>query len=210
MKIISLELYGIIPVNAYICYDEKTMCGVIIDPGAEVERILSALKKENIKIEKILLTHGHFDHIGAALALSEAVGAPICMGEGGAEYAKNPQANLSTSTGREIVLPHVTELKAGEIVPLENAPTVKLSVISTPGHTADGTTYYATDYKVAFVGDTIFAGSYGRTDFYGGDENILLTSIKEKILALPEGTVLLSGHSEPTTVAAEKARPWYR
>ena len=210
MKIISLSLNGLIPVNSYICFDETTRCGVIIDPGAEAERILSLLREKDISIEKILLTHGHFDHLGAAAAVSQATGAPICMGECGAEYAANPAWNLSAMIGQKIILSEITTIAEGEIVPLNNAPSVQLTVIATPGHTLDGTVYYAAQDNVAFVGDTIFAGSHGRTDLYGGDEKILLQSIKEKILTLPPTTVLLSGHSEPTDVAQERKCPWYR
>lgn len=210
MKIISLALNGLIPVNAYICFDATTHHGVIIDPGAEADRILSLLREKNIFIEKILLTHGHFDHMGAAVAVAQTTGASICMGKYGAEYAANPAWNLSAVMGQKIILPDVTTLAEGETVPLDNAPSVQLTVIATPGHTLDGTVYYAAQDNVAFVGDTIFAGSYGRTDLYGGDEKVLLSSIKEKILTLPPSTALLSGHSEPTDVERERKCPWYR
>ena len=102
----------------------------------------------------------------------------------------------------------MTYLDDGDIA-LNANPKFKVKLISVAGHTTDGAIYYSENDKIAFVGDSIFLGSYGRTDFPGGNEKILFANIKNKILTLPNDTILLSGHSEPTTVANEKRREWF-
>ena len=207
--IITAEVIGYIPVNAYIFADDNTRRGFLIDPGAEEGRLLRLIEDNGIVVEKILLTHGHFDHMGAAEALSQKLGVPVCMRREGRRYAEDPMWNLSALCGREIRLKDVTYLEDDGYVALEEDENFRLKVIPLPGHTLDGAVYYAEREKTAFVGDSVFKGSYGRTDFFGGDEAALLQNIVEKILSLPSDTVLCSGHSDPTTVEAESGRPYF-
>ena len=202
--ILTVEVYEYIPVNAYFYIDDETRHGFLIDPGAQAEKLLKIIDEKHFVIEKILLTHGHFDHIGAVEELQKKLNVEVCMQKNGRDYVENPNWNLS----QKITLKDVKYLDDGEIF-LNVNPNFKLELISTPGHTTDGAIYYSAADKIAFVGDSIFLGSYGRTDFPGGDEKILFESIKQKILTLPDETILLSGHSEPTTVANEKTRFWY-
>lgn len=197
-------------VNAYFYIDDKTNHGFLIDPGAEPEKLLRIIDEKNFVIEKILLTHGHFDHLGAVNAIRTKIDLNVVMHKDGRIYAENADWNLSSHFGSNITLDNVTYLDDGAEIDLSVNPDFKVKLISVAGHTADGAIYYAEKDGVAFVGDSIFLGSYGRTDFPGGDEKALFKNIKTKIFALPDDTVLLSGHTPPTTVAAEKTRIWFK
>lgn len=199
-----------ITTNCYIYADNDTKHGFLIDPGAQAKKLLELIEEKGLTIEAILLTHGHFDHIGAVSEIQEQLKIPVYMGEQGMLYAENPVWNLSAQTEEPILLKDVTYLKDGSVIRLKNTPSFQVKLINLPGHTADGVMYYAEADGAAFVGDSIFQGSYGRTDLYGGDEQALLEGIRTRVLTLPDDTLLLSGHSAPTTVADEKVRPWYQ
>lgn len=220
--ILSIEVQGPILTNCYLYADDETHHAFLIDPGFEPERILAVVREKGLTVEKILLTHGHFDHIGAACEVARALGVPICASGRSRKYLTDAAWNLSAQffppDGFTIPEDDVTYLEDGETVALE-CGSLSLRLVPTPGHTEDGTMYVSGNAfdahadgmapRVAFVGDTIFRASYGATHFPGGDERTLLTSIREKILTLPDDVYLLSGHSAPTTVREEKTRPWY-
>ena len=200
-----------IATNCYIYASDKTKRGWIIDPGAEADKLLRFVADKGITIEKILLTHGHFDHISAAPQLQQAWGGiEICMQKNGCQYAQNPQWNLSAMNGEPVVLDHVTYIEDDSEIVLSDDDSMRVRMLPVPGHTSDGCLYYSEADGVAFVGDSVFRDSYGRTDMYGGDEETLLHSIVANVLTLPDDTVLLNGHTEPTTVAYEKKQPWYQ
>lgn len=206
MKIIPVPVCEYIDEFAYF-YASDDNFAALIDPGAEADKLKNIAEKYDLKLKAILITHGHADHIGAAAELAKFYDAPIYIGVGGKSYVSDPKKNLSHFMGTPIEFDDVVEKNDGDIIEIgENG---KLKVIATPGHTLDGATYYDEANGVAFVGDTIFEGSYGRTDFYGGNEETLHKSIKEKIFALPDDTKLFSGHSRPTTVEVEKTRSFY-
>ncbi len=198
-----------ITTNCYIYADNDTKHGFLIDPGAQAGKLLELLEEKGLTIEAILLTHGHFDHIGAVNEIQNKLRLPVYMGEQGRLYAENPVWNLSAQTEAPILLHNVTYLPDGAVISLKDKPDFQVKLLNLPGHTADGVIYYAKADGAAFVGDSIFQGSYGRTDMYGGEE-ALLKGIRTRILTLPDDTLLLSGHSAPTTVAEEKVRPWYQ
>ena len=188
--------------NTYFYIDDKTLHGFLIDPGAQADKILEIIHEKNFVIEKILITHGHIDHIGAVNDIQAELKIPAIMIEGGEIYAKNPTKNLS----RFII---ESDYKLNDVADNENITLEKnfdfgVKIISAPGHTTDGAIYYAAKNNLAFVGDTIFKMGRGRTDFPGGNEKILLATIQKKIFTLPDETILLSGHGEFTTVKAEK------
>lgn len=202
--IFQVEVYGVFATNCYFYIDDETNGGFLIDPGAQADKLLKIISEKNFTIEKILLTHGHFDHIGAAAEIQQKLNIPICMQKNGGDYVKNPVWNLSAACDLNITLENVTYLEDYSEIILSANENFKLQMIPCPGHTTDGAIFYSEKDGVAFVGDTIFLGTYGRTDFYGGDAPTLFKSIKEKIFTLPDETVLLSGHTPPTTVQAEK------
>ncbi len=191
------ETYG------YFYIDEKTKHGFLIDPGAEADRILRMIHKNGWTIEKILLTHGHFDHTGAVKELSETLNIPYMIHRNGERYLKDIRLNLSSFCNRNIILNQAQYFDEGDIIGLEGNEDFALRVIHTPGHTPDSVVFYNQEDQVAFVGDTIFKGSIGNTGYPGGDPKLLQNSIVNRIFSLPEDTKLYSGHSEMTTVGIE-------
>lgn len=209
-----VPVQGPILTNSYLYADDATQHAFVIDPGFEPERIVAAVRDKGLTVERVLVTHGHFDHIGAARDVAQTLGVPICAGERSRGYFADPTYNLSRQflppDGFTIPEDEVTFLADDAVISLAEG-SLALRLVPTPGHTEDGVMYVAeAEPHLAFVGDTIFLASYGATHFPGGDERTLLTSIKERILTLPDDTYLLSGHSEPTTVGEEKGRSWYQ
>ncbi|MBQ9663489.1 MAG: MBL fold metallo-hydrolase [Oscillospiraceae bacterium] len=186
--------------------DDHSLHGFLIDPGAEAGRLLDLIQREGWTIEKILLTHGHFDHTGAVSQLREMLDIPVLAHENADRYLLDPKMNLSAFCVGNWIVKDVDCLKDGDRAALSGNPAFALKTIYTPGHTTDSVIYYSERDGIAFVGDTIFKGSIGEYRYPGGDRNTLLKSIRERIFTLPENTVLYSGHSGETTVKAEMRR----
>jgi len=170
----------------------------VIDPGAEPESILGKLEKLSLTPTAILLTHGHFDHIGAVNALQAAFpGLPVYVGEKDIPVLTHPMNQCPPD------YPPIT--KPSNIRPADNGNgPADIEVIQTPGHTPGGVCYHFRKLGVLYSGDTLFAGSVGRTDLPGGDMATLLRSI-ERLIVLPGETRVVPGHGPETTIAAEKA-----
>ena len=202
---------GPFPTNAYFYVDDSTQHSFLIDPGYEASKLLRVIENRKLIVEKILLTHGHFDHIGAVDELQGKLNVPVFMQKNGRDYVKNTDMNGSKSfyAPPTVINGEVTYLEDNSEIALSNNPDFKLKLIPVPGHTTDGAIYYSERDGVAFVGDSIFYGSIGRTDLPGGNYDILISNLKRKVLTLPDDTILLSGHSEPTTVSEEKSRSWF-
>ena len=207
---ILTRIVGAMATNAYFYIDDTTRCGFLIDPGAEADALLKIIGERGWTIEKILLTHGHYDHIGAVPELQAALDVEVCMQKNGRRYAENPGWNMSAYFGEDMTLGDVTYLDDFSAITLAANPAFGVKMIPLAGHTTDGAIYCCAAESIAFVGDSIFLGSYGRTDFPGGNESELFANLKSRVLTLPDDTILLSGHSAPTTVAQEKFRPWFR
>ena len=211
LQCVAFEV-NMIQENCYLLWD-ATREAVLVDGGAfypeERAYIDAFIAEHDLRLVHLLITHGHFDHIGAVNELQAVLQIPVYMGEKGMLYAENPVWNLSSQTEDPIVLKDVTYLADHAVIALKEKPSFQLELLDLPGHTADGVIYYTKEDGAAFVGDSIFQGSYGRTDMYGGDEEALLRGIRERILTLPDDTLLLSGHSAPTTPAEERGRSWY-
>lgn len=200
----ELTVYGVYAENCYFYIDEVSKAGFIIDPGAQAGIILDVIRRNGWKIEKILLTHGHFDHIGAAELLREQLVAPIYVYPADAPYLSDTRLNLSASSPHPVTVAHYEELYDGEVIRLKENSGFYLKVIHTPGHTPGSVTYHSPAEHAAFVGDLLYEHGPGLTHFPGGDRQTLAKSIIDKIFTLPDDTVLLSGHSSPITVAQEK------
>lgn len=200
----ELEVQGVFAENTYFYIDAHTKSGFLIDPGAQAGLIYDVIVRNGWHIEKILLTHGHFDHFGAAELLREKLVSPIYIYTPDARYLTDPYLNLSANSGEPMTVPHYEELYDSEIIRLKANSGFYLKVISTPGHTPGSVVFYSLEESVAFVGDTLYQHGPGLTNFPGGNRYDIEDSIVNKILTLPDDTVLLSGHSSPITVAEEK------
>lgn len=200
LKILSL-IVGELGVNCYIPYCEQTRQCVVIDPGGSVDRILGLIKENNLQLKYILLTHGHFDHIGAVNELKEKTGARVAVHPEDSEMLMDPAKNLSSFVGGEpINVSADIMVEDGMELQVSN---IKLQVIHTPGHTKGGVSYLGDG--VIFTGDTLFAGSIGRTDLPGGNYRILIKSIREKLLVLDDNLVIYPGHGPSSTIGNEYA-----
>ena len=199
IRVFAMEV-GPLAVNAYIVERAGTRRAVVIDPGGDGEEILAQVAARGLAVEKILLTHGHFDHVGAVRLLRERTGAPVHVHP--ADVARmtgaSRQGMLFGLSVHDPPPPDVL-VQEGDSVPFQDRA---FRVAHTPGHTPGCVSYILGD--TAFVGDLIFAGSIGRTDLPGGDHEQLLESVRTKIFTLPDETVLFPGHGPATTVGREK------
>ncbi|KXG78206.1 putative metallo-hydrolase [Fervidicola ferrireducens] len=186
--------------NCYILADDHKNA-VVIDPGAEPHTILKEIEDQNLKVEWIILTHGHVDHIGAVEEVKNSTGAKVAIHEKDAKMLVSSQENLSFYMGHSIAQPPADkELKGMEVI---NVGELTLEIIWTPGHTPGSICIKAG--KLLFTGDTLFAGSIGRTDFPGGSYEEIINSIKTKLLILDEDVRVLPGHGSESTIGVEKA-----
>jgi len=191
--------------NAFLYIDQHTQHGFLFDPGAEAEKILHVIKSQGYHIEKIFITHGHFDHIGAVQKIRNELNIPVYMHELGREYMQNARMNLSALCNRHILVDDVHYVQSSETFELLANSEFKIKMTHIPGHAMGHAMYYNVQDKVAFVGDTIFKDQIGTTQYEGGNEHDLKQSLK-LILSLPDDVVLYTGHSDKTTVGDEKKR----
>ncbi|MDH7498143.1 MAG: MBL fold metallo-hydrolase [Syntrophomonadaceae bacterium] len=192
---------GAIAANCYVIGCEETMEAAVIDPGGSASAILRLIESLKVAVKYIINTHGHIDHIGANRQLKEATGAMILIHADDAKMLTNPASNFSMFMGRSITSPPPDQLLAhGDIIRVGS--TIELEVIHTPGHSPGGICL-KTD-NIIFSGDTLFAGSIGRTDFPGGSYATLIRSIQERILCYDDNVVVYPGHGPATTVGWER------
>jgi len=190
---------GSFAANCYLVACDETREGVIIDPGAEAKHILSLVEKEKISVKHIINTHGHVDHVGANEEVRAGLGAPILIHEADGEMCKKPHASLAAFVGKVKLAEPDRLLKDGDMI---KAGTLEFKVIETPGHTKGSVSLLVGG--VLFTGDTLFAGSIGRTDLPGGSFDEIIRSIKEKLLVFPDETVVYPGHGPESTIGDEK------
>ena len=199
--IVETIVVGPLQVNCYLVGCEKSRVAAVIDPGDDVERIIEVLKKVDLKAAYIINTHEHFDHVGGNKRLHEATGAQILAHSASAEEITNISSRaLLWGMRAEDSPPVDRQLEEGDLVNIGESVTLK--VLSTPGHSLGSISLVGAG--VAFVGDLIFAGSIGRTDFPGGDYETLIRSVREKIFPLGDDVVLYSGHGPATSVGRER------
>ena len=174
---------------------------IAIDPGGDADLILRLIESEGLTVTAIVNTHGHGDHIGANADLKARFDCPIMIHVADADFLTDPMLNLSGCFGEETALSPAADRLLQDGDEIEVGP-VTFRVIHTPGHTPGGICLY-TDGRL-FAGDTLFAGSVGRTDFPGGSMDHLITGIREKLLVLPDDTIVYPGHGPTTTIGDEK------
>jgi glyoxylase-like metal-dependent hydrolase (beta-lactamase superfamily II) len=190
-------------VNCYLLWNPQSLEGLIIDPGAEPDEIVQEIDEFEIMPRAILLTHGHGDHIAAVAEMKKTYGIPLYIGQGEESLLADPSANISAFFDHPIVAPKADySVKDEDLIRIAG---IELTVLSTPGHTSGGVSYFEQEVGRLFCGDALFAGSIGRTDLAGGDFEQLIKSIQTKILTLPDGVVVYPGHGPHTTVGAERS-----
>ncbi len=200
--ILKTIVAGPLDTNCYILGDEETREAICIDPGGNVDEIMEEVRKEKLSIKYIINTHGHFDHVGGNDLLKKATGAKLVIHKDDAVLLKNA-ASQSAAFGMDAVSSPEPDmfLKDGDKIKVGK---LEMGVIHTPGHTRGGISLFLNQERVLFTGDTIFAGSIGRTDLPGGSHKGLIASIKDKILPLGDDVQLFPGHGPETTVGREK------
>lgn len=189
--------------NCSLVWCEASRRAALIDPGGEVERLLAAVAAEGLTLERILLTHGHLDHVGAAQALAERLGVPIegPQAEDAFWLSRLPeQAALFGFPPCQAFNPH-RWLDDGDEVQIGAEA---LTVIHCPGHTPGHVVFYSPRHRLAFVGDVLFRGSIGRTDFPRGDLDSLLTCIRQRLFALGDDVRVVPGHGPMTSLGQER------
>ena len=190
------------PTNCYIIFDEKSEEAMVIDPGGEVDKIGNMLDILNAKVKYIYLTHCHGDHIGGVNELKKRYGGKILIHRIESENLNNPEINLCNYIGMdEIELDVDSRVDDKDLIHIGD---IELEVIHTPGHTNGGTSLYCAKKKMLFSGDTLFKGTWGRTDLPTSSLEDIMNSIVNRLLVLPDDTIVYPGHGKATMIKEEK------
>jgi hydroxyacylglutathione hydrolase len=198
------EIFPVGPLqcNCSIIGDETTREAMVIDPGDEIEDLLVLIRKHNLTVKQIVVTHAHIDHVGGAMKLRAATGAPILLNQNDDALLKMLDVQ---ATWIGVENPGKVEIDQsigqGDTV---RAGTLTANVIHTPGHTEGSVCLYFPAERKLIAGDTLFAGSIGRTDLPGGSMRKIINSLHEKVLTLPDETVVVPGHGPLTTIGEER------
>ncbi|PLX95094.1 MAG: MBL fold metallo-hydrolase [Desulfuromonas sp.] len=191
---------GPLQVNAFVIAAAAGGEAIVVDPGEDGEIILKALERHNLTLKLIVNTHGHFDHIGANRFLVEKTGADLALHEADQELLSRAGEHAARYGLQTVASPDPTRLLAdGDTVSVGG---LTFEVMHTPGHTPGGICLYGDGHL--FAGDTLFAGSIGRTDLPGGDHRTLIQGIRRRLMVLPAETVVHPGHGPDTTIGREK------
>lgn len=203
IKIVSLTL-GIAATNCYIIGDTDINQAIVIDPVDNADLIYNTAKRNGWEIKLILATHSHFDHVLASASLKQLTHAPFYIHHIGELWLKSVPQQGVMFTGTPFPPPAIPDKLLPDDPEKISLGSITLETIFTPGHAPDHLAYYLRSENVLFSGDTLFAGSIGRTDLPGGSYPLLMQSIIEKLLPLGDDTRVLAGHMEATTIGREK------
>jgi hydroxyacylglutathione hydrolase len=199
-----LETFPVGPLqcNCTIVGDESTHEAMVIDPGDNIPQILALLAKHGLTLKQIVVTHAHIDHVGGAVKLKKATGAPVLLNENDLPLLKmmDVQADWLGIAPPEVTPPDVSA-EDGMVLGIANHAA---QVLHTPGHTQGSICLYFAPEQLLIAGDTLFAGSIGRTDLPGGDGKQILRSIHDRVLILPDETRVIPGHGRGTTIGLER------
>jgi len=200
-------IHEILPVgplqcNCSIIGDEATREAIVIDPGDEIDEILALIRKHNLQVKQIVITHAHIDHVGGAMKLRAATGVPILINQN--DYALLKMLDVQASwLGMDAPGKVEIDHSIGQADRV-TAGALSADVIHTPGHTEGSICLYFPAENKLIAGDTLFAGSIGRTDLPGGSFQKIITSLHENVLALPDETIVVPGHGPLTTIGEER------
>ena len=188
--------------NCYIVADDETKEAMVVDPGGEPEKILQMIDVLEVNVKYIVLTHCHGDHISGVPQVKEKTGAKVLIFRSEAEVVNNPNVNLIYFVGLEEINIEVdSRLDDGDLIHIGN---LEFQVIHTPGHTAGCICLYNKEYKMLLSGDTLFSGTWGRTDLPTSSFEDIINSITNKLMILPEETIVYPGHGRPTIIKDEE------
>ena len=188
--------------NAYLAWEVAPGPAVLVDAGAEPDRLLGEIHGRGLELAAILQTHAHGDHIAALPEITAATGAPVYLHPDAAGMLSSAEENLSAFAGVPVTAPVPTRpVRGGDRLELLGRP---VAVYDTPGHAPGSVCYHFVDDGIVFTGDALFQGSIGRTDFPGGSLETLLAGIRDRLLVLPDETRVLPGHMGPTTIGRER------
>ena len=201
--ILEMLTVGPFQENCYIIGDEQTGTGVLVDPGDEDARIALAVEQTGLDIGQIIITHAHIDHVGAVAALVDEYACPVLMHAEAEPMLQQLPTQAMMMGIRFGKVPDVDRhIEDEEVLEVGG---LRLRSLYTPGHAPGHLAFYLEDEGLVLSGDALFAGSVGRTDLFGGDMDLLMRSINEKLLTLPDETRVLSGHGPETTIGEERA-----
>jgi len=194
---------GLLGCNCTVLGDEESREAIVVDPGYDIPRILAVLAKHQLTVKQIVVTHAHIDHIASALDLKQITGAPILYSEADLPLVAMMDAQADwLNVAIPTVKPPDHSPEDGEQVSVRG---IDVTVLHTPGHTEGSLCLHVPAANLLLAGDTLFAGGVGRTDLPGGNTEKLLSSIRERLLPLPDATQVIPGHGPATTIARERA-----
>ena len=200
-------IHEILPVgplqcNCSVIGDEVTHEAMVIDPGDDIEDVLDLVRKHNLQVKQIVITHAHIDHVGGAMKLRVATGAPILLNQN--DYALLKMLDVQAAW---IGMANPGKVEIDQSIGQADtvgAGALRANVMHTPGHTEGSICLYFPADRKLIAGDTLFAGSIGRTDLPGGSFEKIIRSLRERVLALPDETVVVPGHGPLTTIGEER------